>query len=103
GWRRGTEAEIGDVMPVFLIVARAVLGRAGEIRDLVGWVAVAAEEFVREEEDLRLPLLRQFAHLSAGEAEPERRPLVKRELIAGDVVRLKRDRLLQGSFPELKR
>src|SRR4051794_11096018 len=62
-----------------------------------------AEEFVGEEKDLRLIFLRQFAHRPLREAESERRPLVKRELIAGDVVRPKRDGLLQGVLPDLER
>ena len=62
-----------------------------------------AEELVGEEEDVPLRLLRELAHLSLGEPEPERRPLVKRELIAGDVIRPERDGLLQGPLPDLER
>src|SRR5689334_20198720 len=90
-------------MPVLLIMARTVIGQAGEIRDLIVRVAVIAEEFMCEQKDLRLLLLRQFAHLSPGQAEPERGPLMKRELIAGDVVRREGDRLLQSTLPDLER
>ena len=58
---------------------------------------------MREEEELRLGLLGQLAHRPLGQPESERRPLVKRELIAGDVVRLERDGLLQGALPDLER
>ncbi len=91
------------MVPVLLVVARAVLRRAGEVRDLVGRVAVIAEKFVGEQEDLPLRLLRELAHLPLCETEPERRPLVKRELIAGDMVRMERDGLLKSLFPDLER
>lgn len=100
---RGAEAEIGDVPPIFLIVPRTVLGRTGEVRDLVGGIAVIAEELVSEEEDVPLRLFGQLAHLPLGEPEPERGALVKGELITGDVIRPERDRLLQSPLPDLER
>src|ERR1700733_9912709 len=62
-----------------------------------------AEEFVGEQEDVALSVFGDLAHLPLREAEPERRSLVERELIAGDGVRPKRDSLLQSPLPDFER
>ena len=95
---RGTEAEIGHVAPVFLVVARAEGGGAGEVRHLVGLVAARAERGVDALEGRRLVLLADLRESPADERPAEGRALVKGELVARNMVRAELHRRGQAAL-----
>ena len=65
GVGRWSESQVGCVLPVFLIVWRAVVGAASEIRDLVRSVAVVGQSTLSFAADLRLDMIRKRSQLAA--------------------------------------
>src|SRR5262245_64694562 len=100
GW---PESQVRNVPPVFLIVARAVPGRAREVGHLVTRKPMIAEIFMGEAKQLRLGFFRQLVHLASRQPGTERRPFMNCQLIAGEMIRLQFYSLFQGAPPDRER
>ena len=86
GMGRGPEAKIRGVVPVFLVVARAVRFRAGEVRDFVTLIARIGEKLVGKPEELGLSILLSLHDLPFPLPPAKECPVVNRQLVAGQMI-----------------
>src|SRR3972149_1221236 len=83
---RGPEAKIRGVIPVFLVVARAVRFGAGEVGDFVALIARIGEKLVGKPEELGLSILRSL-HAPPFPLPPSKEcPVVNRQLVARQMI-----------------
>lgn len=100
---RGTNPEIRSVIPIFLIVLRAMLRTTSEVRDFVTDVARSCESAVRLTKKLCLRVVARLAELPFALFAAEERLFMDRELVARDVVGLMRERMVESSLPRTQR